>query len=133
LRPRLTDLPRRDHSGRRRALPVLLLAALALAPFGATRPGEARTVAVRGDVSICEALRGDVARACYSREVARQLAAIGGRNPAEAVAAAASSVEFAASSANSSRLLCDLHARLGDAESATTPSWLGWNEPLVQG
>jgi predicted transcriptional regulator len=78
------------------------------------------------------ALRGDAARACYSREVARQLAAIGDRDAGEVSAAAASSVEFAASSANSSALLCDLHARVGAADSAT-PSWIGWNEPCVRG
>jgi hypothetical protein len=121
-------------AGRGRVLLPLVAVALVLvlALFGVTRREEARAVAVRGDVRICATLQGEDARACYGREVARQLAAIGGRDVGKAAAAAASSIEFAAASANSSALLCDLHARVGGADSAT-PSWVGWNEPLVQG
>ena len=34
-----------------------------------------------GNVGACAALKGDAARACYSREVGRELAAVGGAAP----------------------------------------------------
>jgi hypothetical protein len=94
---------------------------------------EDRTQPARGVVSSCARLQGDAARACYSREVGRELAAVGSTGaPKITFSAPADSTEVRiASVAAEQPLLCDLHARVGVVDSQV-PSWLGWNEPLAQ-
>ena len=81
---------------------------------------------------------GDAARACYSREVGRELAAVGGVRRRRVTFAGAlrriGEVTFAAAdveTAQAGPLLCDLHARVGVTDEQV-PSWLGWTEPLAQ-
>ena len=81
---------------------------------------DARAVPVGGDVAKCVTLYGDAARECYRREVALQLAEIAGRPARDLVEPA--NVDFAVIEPEDVELLCDLHARVGDADSA--PGWL---------
>ena len=111
--------------------------------LAARRAARARSLQRRDDAaargraaanfSVCAELKGDAARACYSREVGRELAAVGGG------AAPASrswrrrtrrrgDVHLADAEA-AQPLLCDLHARVGVTDEQV-PSWLGWTEPL---
>ena len=85
-------------------------------------------VAGGGNVTLCSQLKGDEARACYSREVGRDLAAVGATVPRAVFAAdTGGSVTFAAE--DSAALLCDLHLRVG-VTNANKPSWVTWAEPL---
>ncbi|MDA0141952.1 hypothetical protein [Solirubrobacter deserti] len=84
---------------------------------------EGSTAAAGGNVRTCAALTGEPARACYAREVGRELAAAGGGAPRALAASASSTVTFAA--ADTAALLCDLHIRVG-ATDATKASWTTW-------
>jgi hypothetical protein len=80
---------------------------------------------------VCAKLEGDAARACYGREVGRELAAVGGVAPTTTLAAPAGSGEVTFTSLEQAvPLLCDLHARVGVID-AQVPSWLGWTESLA--
>ena len=81
-----------------------------------------------GNVNQCAQLKGDAARACYSREVGRELASLGATPRAVFAPEASGSVTFAAA-ADSAALLCDLHLRVGVTDESK-PSWVGWAEPL---
>ena len=85
-----------------------------------------------GGFGACAKLEGDAARACYSREVGRELQAVGGSSgPQITFAAPADSSQVTLTSLEGTEpLLCDLHARVG-VVNAQVPSWLGWTEPLV--
>jgi hypothetical protein len=86
-----------------------------------------------GDFGACAKLEGDAARACYSREIGRELQAVGGGSgPQLTFAAPADSGQVTLTSLEGTEpLLCDLHARVGVVD-AQVPSWLGWTEPLVE-
>jgi hypothetical protein len=89
-----------------------------------------------GDFSVCSKQEGDAARACYSREVGRELAVVGGSAPAVTLVApsgSASEVTFTTAGVEAAQepLLCDLHVRVGVTDEQV-PSWLGWSEPLAE-
>lgn len=89
-----------------------------------------------GDFGLCKQRKGDDARACYTREVARELAAVKAAAPDVTLVAPAGSGEITfasldADAAQSQPLLCDLHARVGVIDEQV-PSWLGWTEPLAE-
>jgi hypothetical protein len=87
-----------------------------------------------GDFGACSKLEGDAARACYSREVGRELQAVGGSSGPQITFAAPAdtSTQVTLTSLEGTEpLLCDLHARVGVVD-AQVPSWLGWTEPLVE-
>jgi hypothetical protein len=93
--------------------------------------------ATGGSFGVCSQKRGDAARACYSREVGRELAAVGVAGKAitvEAPSGSSTVVTFAEADVETSSerdpLLCDLHARVGVTD-VQVPSWLGWTEPLA--
>jgi hypothetical protein len=97
----------------------------------------AASPALRGNVNACVSLTGEAARTCYAREVALELAAVGGTAGTpqvmfEAPSDSTSTVTFAtaASADTSAALLCDLHLRVGVTE-ADSPSWVSWNESPV--
>ena len=100
---------------------VVIVAALSVG-LALQRRGGNEATASTGNVGSCLALKGDAARACYSREVGKQLAA------APRVDSAA--VTFAADDTEGAGLLCDLHTRVG-VTSQSRPSWVSWNEPSV--
>jgi hypothetical protein len=89
--------------------------------------------ATGGSFGVCSQQRGDAARACYSREVGRELAAVGAIT-VEAPSRSSTLVTFAEADVETSKerdpLLCDLHARVGVTD-VQVPSWLGWTEPLA--
>ena len=110
---------------------TLLAAAAVLFSVLQRRDDDARPV-IGGNFAACEQLEGDRARACYSREVGRELAAVGGQAPANvslSLPADGSMVTFT-STETTAPLLCDLHARVGVIDEQV-PSWLGWTESLV--
>ena len=83
-----------------------------------------------GDFGACARLEGDVARACYSREVGRELQAVGGKPQLTFAAPADAATQVTLTSIEGPQpLLCDLHARVGVAMRG--PGWLGWTEPIV--
>jgi hypothetical protein len=92
--------------------------------------------ATGGEFNVCSKQRGDAARACYSREVGRELAAVGVAEPSISFAAPAGSsteVTFAEADVETSQqdsLLCDLHTRVGVTDEQV-PSWVTWAEPLA--
>ena len=100
------------------------------------RDGSPRA-ATGGDFGVCAKQEGDAARACYSREVGRELASVGGSAPAITLVAPADSsgkVTFTSADAEAAQqqpLLCELHARVGVTDQQV-PSWLGWTEPLAE-
>ncbi len=88
-----------------------------------------------GDFGACARLEGDEARVCYSREVGRELQAVGGSGGPQLTFAAPgnSSTQVTLTSVERARaqpLLCDLHARVGVVDTQV-PGWLGWTEPIV--
>ena len=87
---------------------------------------------VGGNFAACVKLEGDAARACYNREVGRELSSVGVAAPNITLAAPAGTGEVTFSSADvaAQPLLCELHARVGVVDEQV-PSWLGWTEPLV--
>jgi hypothetical protein len=85
-----------------------------------------------GDFGTCARLEGDEARACYSREVGRELQAVGGKAQLTFAAPAESTTQVTLTFIEDPQpLLCDLHARVG-VVNAQVPGWLGWTEPLVE-
>jgi hypothetical protein len=93
--------------------------------------------ATGGDFGVCAKQQGDQARACYSREVGRELATVGGSTGAVTLVVPSGStgeVTFTSADVETSQqdsLLCDLHTRVG-VTSDQVPSWLSWSEPLAE-
>ena len=115
---------------RRWAALVALLASGAVLSVLLVRSDETSVAAAPGgNVGLCTNLEGDAARACYAREVGRELAAAGGSaGTPQAVFAApadtANVVTFAAQD-SSAALLCELHIRVGVTDESK-PSWTSW-------
>ena len=87
--------------------------------------------AMGGNFAVCAKLEGDAARACYDREVGRELSSVGGAAPNVSLSAPADSGEVTFTSSEATQpLLCDLHARVGVIDEQV-PSWLGWTESLA--
>ena len=131
----MTVLSNSFSSSPRRALVLVgvLLAATAVLLSVLLRRDEDRQPAVGGNFAVCKKLEGDQARRCYSREVGRELASVGGAPAANASLSAptdSSQVTFTSMETSSAPLLCDLHARVGVIDEQV-PSWLGWTESLV--
>jgi hypothetical protein len=124
-------------STRRLILLGVLVAAGALLYSVAQRRDAPSRVTTGGDFGICAKQHGDAARACYSREVGRELAAAGGSAPAVTFEAPSGTGEVtftsveAEAEAASQPLLCDLHTRVGVTDEQV-PSWLGWTEPVAE-
>jgi len=109
----------------------LIAAAVAVLLSVLQRRDEAPVVG--GNFAVCAQLEGDAARACYRREVGRELASVGSGVEATVSLEAptgAPAVTFASSEAEARPLLCDLHTRVGVIDEQV-PSWLGWTEPLA--
>jgi len=109
---------------------VALLASGAVLAVLISRDEESSTFAVSGgNVGVCTDLEGDAARACYAREVGRELASVGGApQPVfSAPADGTSTVTFAsaASADSSAALLCELHIRAGVTDESK-PNWTSW-------
>jgi hypothetical protein len=112
---------------------VLVAAGALLISVVQRRDAPQRTSA-GGDFNVCAKAKGETARACYSREVGRELAVVGAAASEVTFTAPAGTGEVTFASVDTSRqdpLLCDLHARVGVID-AQVPSWLGWSEPLTQ-
>jgi hypothetical protein len=121
-------LPRSLSSSSRRVLILGALLAVGATAFSVTqRRDEPAAAAAGGDVASCVQLNGDAARACYTREVGRELSSVGSAPRAVFAADTSGSVTFAAD--DSAALLCDLHLRVGVTDESK-PSWTGWTEPL---
>jgi hypothetical protein len=91
-------------------------------------------VSTGGNFGVCSQAKGDAARACYSREVGRELAVVGTTAPELAISAPSGTgvVTFASVEAQRQpELLCALHERVGVTDEQV-PSWLSWNEPLAK-
>jgi hypothetical protein len=117
-------------STRRRALAGVLLVAAAVTLVAVAHRDERSQPLARGDLTVCAQLKADTARACYTREVGRELAAVGASGVTLSAPADSTEVTFTASASEPEPLLCDLHERVGVVD-AQTPSWLGWSEPIV--
>jgi hypothetical protein len=107
---------------------VLLVAAAVTLVAVAQR--DQRPLARGGDLTACARLKDDSARACYTREMGRELAAVGTGGVTLSAPAESTQVTFTSSRSEPEPLLCDLHERVGVVDEQT-PSWLGWNEPIV--
>jgi hypothetical protein len=130
----MTVLSKSLSSSARRGLLIggTLLAAVAVLVSVLQRRDDDARPAKGGNFAVCAKLEGDRARACYSREVGRELASVGGATPANvslSLPADSSQVTFT-SIESTAPLLCDLHARVGVIDEQV-PSWLGWTESLV--
>ncbi|HWK28381.1 MAG TPA: hypothetical protein VNS09_17585 [Solirubrobacter sp.] len=113
----------------------VLVAAGALLYAGLERRDPApQRLLTGGNFDLCSTREGDDARSCYTRETARELAAVSDATPDVTLAAPSGSgeVTFASldTTTGSQPLLCDLHARVGVVDEQV-PSWLGWTEPLA--
>jgi hypothetical protein len=98
------------------------------------RRDTAQPLPAGGNFGVCSQAKGEAARACYSREVGRELAVVSAVAPEITLAAPAGTgeVTFASNEAEAQApLLCELHARVGVTD-VQVPSWLGWTEPLAQ-
>jgi hypothetical protein len=89
-----------------------------------------------GNFNVCSKTTGEAARACYRREVGRELAVVGSTAPEITFSAPAGTgaVSFASVETQAEAqgpLLCELHVRVGVTD-AQVPSWLSWTEPLAQ-
>lgn len=127
-------------SPRRLLLLGVVVAAGAFCYSALERGGDAPRAATGGDFGVCSKQTGEAARACYSREVGRELAAVGGASASAPTITLVSpsdtpgEVTFTSADAQAAQqqpLLCDLHTRVG-VTSEQVPSWLGWSEPLTQ-
>ena len=100
---------------------VLLLAVAVL--MGVAQRDRREEAPAGGEFSGCARLEGDEARACYRREVGRELTTVGDGGPKITIAAPAdgTAVTFT-SDARSEPLLCDLHVRVG-AVNEFEPNW----------
>jgi hypothetical protein len=108
---------------RRWVLIGVLLAAVAVL-IGVAQRDRRPVPQAGGEFGGCARLEGDAARACYRREVGRELMAVGG-GPKITIAAPAdgTAVTFTSDvAASSDPLLCDLHVRVG-AVDAAEPNW----------
>jgi hypothetical protein len=101
------------------------------------RRDAAQPVSRGGNFGVCSKAKGEAARACYRREVGRELAVVGATAPEITIAAPAgtgqvafASIATQAQAEAQAPLLCDLHTRVGVTD-AQVPSWLGWTEPLA--
>jgi hypothetical protein len=120
----------RSSSSRRLLLLGALVAAGALLVAAISRRDETpQRLSTGGDFSVCRSQEGDAARACYTREVGRELAVVGG-TAAKVTWAGTGEVTFTSTAEGSEPLLCDLHARVGVVDEQV-PSWLGWAAPLA--
>ena len=120
-------------STRRWLLLGVLLATGVILVSVADRRDRRASAPPNGDFGACARLEGDAARACYSREVGRELQAVGGSGGPQLTFAAPgdSSTQVTLTSIEGAEpLLCDLHARVGVVD-AQVPGWLGWTEPIV--
>ncbi len=109
---------------------VVIVAAVSVG-LALQRRGGNEATAATGNVASCLQLKGDVARACYSREVGKQLAAAGSAPRAVFVAAAdPGATTFVSDDAQGAELLCPLHTRVGVTDE-NRPSWVSWTEPPV--
>jgi 2-keto-3-deoxy-6-phosphogluconate aldolase len=117
---------------RRLILLGVMVAAGALLWSVVQRRDTAQPVSAGGNFNVCAKAKGEAARACYSREVGRELAVVGATATEITFAAPSGTgtVTFASAEAQEP-LLCDLHARVGVTDEQV-PSWLGWAEPLAQ-
>lgn len=106
---------------------LIAFGALLVLAFGRADGSSAEAVPQRGNVGSCASLAGDQARACYSREVGRELAAIGGTGNAtpRAFKIATSTTVTFADADPSAALLCDLHVRVGRTD-VNKASWTNW-------
>jgi hypothetical protein len=106
-----------------------MVAAGALLWSVAQRRDTPQRAATGGEFGVCSQAKGEAARACYRREIGRELAAVGATTPEVTFAAPAGTGEVTFASVETEQpLLCDLHARVGVTD-AQVPSWLGWTEP----
>jgi hypothetical protein len=99
---------------------VLLLAVAAL--MGVAQRDRRAEAPGGGEFSNCARLDGDTARACYRREVGRELMAVGAGPKINVDAPADGIAVTFTSDAESEPLLCDLHVRVG-AVNALEPNW----------
>ena len=124
-------------SSRRLLLLGVLVATGALFYSVVERRDASPRAATGGDFGVCSKQQGDKARACYSREVGRELASVGGSAPAITLVVPSGSsgeVTFTSADVETSQqdsLLCDLHTRVG-VTSEQVPAWLAWSEPLAE-
>ena len=123
-------------SPRRLLLLGIVVAAGALFYSVLERRDTASRASRGGSFGVCAKQQGDAARTCYSREVGRELATVGGSAPAVTIVAPSGSsgeVTFTSAEAEAAQqpLLCDLHTRVGVTDEQV-PSWLGWSEPLAE-
>jgi hypothetical protein len=124
-------------SSRRLLLLGVLVAAGALTYSVLERRDTSTRSAAGRDFGICATKQGDAARACYSREVGRELAAVGGTTASLTSVSpsdSAGEVTFAAADVETAQqdpLLCELHARVG-VTNGQVPPWIGWSEPLAE-
>ncbi|RKQ91109.1 hypothetical protein C8N24_0926 [Solirubrobacter pauli] len=121
--------PLLSPSRRWAALVALLASGAVLTVLLARSDDTSVAAAPGGNVALCTDLQGEAARACYAREVGRELASVGGSTGTpQAVSAAAPEsaniVTFAAED-QSAALLCDLHIRVG-ATDERKPAWTSW-------
>jgi hypothetical protein len=129
----MTVLSKSLSSSARRGLLLggMLLAAAAVLVSVLQRRDDDSRPAMGGNFAACAKLEGDQARSCYSREVGRELASVGGQAPANVSLSVPGSSQVTFTSTDTSTpLLCDLHARVGVIDEQV-PSWLGWTESLV--
>jgi 2-keto-3-deoxy-6-phosphogluconate aldolase len=121
---------------RRLILLGVIVAAGALLWTVAQRRDAPQPVSAGGNFGVCSKTKGEAARACYSREVGRELAVVGATAPEITIAAPAGTGEVTFSPVETQAqaqapLLCELHERVGVTD-AQVPSWLGWTEPLAR-
>jgi hypothetical protein len=121
---------------RRLILLGVMVAAGALLWSVVQRRDAVEPVSAGGNFNVCAKAKGEAARACYSREVGRELAVVGSTAPEITFSAPAGTgaVTFASVETQAEAqgpLLCELHVRVGVTD-AQVPSWLGWTEPLAQ-
>jgi hypothetical protein len=119
-----------SSSTRRRVLAGVLLVAAAVTLVAVAQRSDRPVARSGGDLTACARLKDDSARACYTREVGRELAAVGTGGVTLSAPAESTQVTFTSSRSEPQPLLCDLHERVGVVDEQT-PSWLGWSEPIV--
>jgi hypothetical protein len=119
---------------RRLILLGVMVAAGALLWSVVQRRDAPQPVSTGGSFGVCAKVKGEAARACYSREVGRELALVGSTAPEITIGAPAGTSVVTFASVETQQpppLLCELHERVGVTD-AQVPSWLGWTEPLAR-
>jgi hypothetical protein len=114
----------------------VIVAAGALLWSVVQRRDASQPVRAGGNFNVCSKAKGEAARACYSREVGRELAVVGATASEITFEAPSGTGEVTFASAETQAeaqgpLLCELHVRVGVTDEQV-PSWLGWTEPLAQ-